>query len=165
MVVWLCHARVGHRQGLYIEQPSPETVGVFLWLWLLWRPSGATCNRSPSGLVLNNPHRKRWGFFFVCGCFCALRARAATGHRQGLVLNNPHRKRWGFFFGCCCRDRRSRAATGHRQGLVLNNPHRKRWGFFFVCGCCCAHRARAATGHRQGLYVERPSPETVGVPS
>jgi hypothetical protein len=32
MVVWLAHARVGHRQGLYPESPSPETVGVFLWL-------------------------------------------------------------------------------------------------------------------------------------
>src|SRR5574337_1305462 len=30
MVVWLCHARVGHRQGLYPETPSPATVGVFL---------------------------------------------------------------------------------------------------------------------------------------
>jgi hypothetical protein len=29
--VWLCHARVGHRQGPYTEQPSPDTVGVFLF--------------------------------------------------------------------------------------------------------------------------------------
>src|SRR5690349_13294566 len=37
MVVWLVHARVGHRQGLYPETPSPATVGVFLCLRFLRR--------------------------------------------------------------------------------------------------------------------------------
>src|SRR5690348_16570642 len=43
MVVWLCHARVGHRQGLYPETPSPATVGVFLCLAF----AGATAGRDP----------------------------------------------------------------------------------------------------------------------
>jgi hypothetical protein len=50
-------AATGHRQGPYIEQPSPDTVGVFLfgfWLFsflaflaLLRRASRASGNRSP----------------------------------------------------------------------------------------------------------------------
>ena len=36
------------------------------------------------GFILNNPHRKRWGFFFAWRCCCDRRSRPATGHRQGL---------------------------------------------------------------------------------
>jgi hypothetical protein len=70
MVVWLCHARVGHRQGPYTEQPSPDTVGVFLFSFWLFGIAAARIARglqqiTARGLIRNNPHRTRWGFFFL----------------------------------------------------------------------------------------------------
>src|SRR5690349_8772165 len=51
MVVWLVHARVGHRQGLYPEKPSPETVGVFsLRAHRRGNPRSRSCGVSVQGL-------------------------------------------------------------------------------------------------------------------
>jgi hypothetical protein len=69
MVVWLCHARVGHRQGPYTEQPSPDTVGVFLFSFWLF-----------SFLAL--PRRA---------------SRAATDHRQGPYTEQPSPDTVGVF--------------------------------------------------------------------
>ncbi|MBB6188475.1 hypothetical protein HDE77_002845 [Rhodanobacter sp. MP7CTX1] len=111
-------AATGHRQGLYPETPSPETVGVFLWL-LLPRSQIASCNRSPPGALSKKASPIGEAFVFVrCCCCCDRRSRAGTGHRQGPVLNNPHRKRWGFFLGrlpnngCGCRLRSSPCLRG-----------------------------------------------------
>src|SRR5690348_9612028 len=85
MVVWLCHARVGHRQGLYPETPSPATVGVFLCLAF----AGATAGRDPKqvtarGFTLKHPHRQRWGFSLPGVCRGDRWSRPETGRRQGL---------------------------------------------------------------------------------
>ena len=87
MVVWLCHARVGHRQGLYPEQPSPETVGVFLCLALLLRSKIATRNRSPPGALSKKASPPGEAFVFITfengGC-CDQRAQTAACQRLGL---------------------------------------------------------------------------------
>src|SRR5574337_565327 len=59
MVVWLVHARVGHRQGLYPRRPPRSG-----------RPSS-----------LRRLARR--------GCNCDRRSPSATGHRQGLCAENP----------------------------------------------------------------------------
>jgi hypothetical protein len=90
------------------------------------------------GLILNNPHRKRWGFFFSC-CCRDRRSRAATGHRQGLYPRRPpHPGRPSSLCDVVAGaiDDRDPPEVARPQqvtarGFILNNPHRKRWGFFF----------------------------------
>ena len=64
MVVWLCHARVGHRQGPYTEQPSPETVRVFLFNVAAARKARRLQQVTARGLTPQNPRSNDRGFCF-----------------------------------------------------------------------------------------------------
>jgi hypothetical protein len=104
MVVWLAHARVGHRQGFY--QKGPSNGRPFRLLWQrrsvagLWRAAPpATGHRQgfhQKGPSIGRPFRLLWQRRSVAGALA--RSASATGHRQGFHPKRRPQQGSAFFF-------------------------------------------------------------------
>ena len=155
MVVWLCHARVGHRQGLYPDQPSPETVGVFLCLVVAPQAPPAAGHRLE--LYRDLTLARNGGVFLCRNARCA----RTLGHRPVLIQEGLPQRRprlYGRRCGQAAAWLTDSVNTGYRMSMEVefgSSPSLR------IAPCAAGHLASAAARNGRSARL-RPTAAACG---